>query len=192
MEHDLFYFYKNAIASGLCEEYKLKWKQCKGNKRELMDLALAQQAIPYVVTAIYEGYGLSIGYLKQDFADYINGNYVAIGADGVEGYTSSMWVEYHGDKIASEDVNAYIGCDGYLSIEECKCPTIYVSNLSDIDVMLEGYNTVRFYVFDKSRIEFRFIPETSSVTVFCYDPRAKVEVGENLGEIKIFQKDLRL
>lgn len=192
MENDLFYFYKNAITSGLCEEYKLKWKQCKGNKRELMNLALAQQSIPYFVTAINEGYGLSIGYLKQEFADYINGKYVGIDTDGVKGYTSSMWVDYDEYKTAKEDVNVYINCGGYLSVEECRCPTIYVSNLSDINVLLDGYNTVRFYLFDKSRIEFGFIPETSSVTVFCYDPRAKVEVGDNLGEIKIFHKDLRL
>lgn len=191
-EHNLFYFYKNAIQRDLCGEYKKLWKQCKDDKQKLMNLALMQQSLPYFVSAIAEGFGLSIGYLKKEFADFINGNYVAHDVDGVEGYTSSMWVDYNDDKTVTEDVTAYIQCEGDVTIEESKCPTIYVANNSDINVLLEGFNSARFYVFDKSHIHFDYIPTNANVTVFRYSDDAMVTAVENEGKLKIFKKDLRL
>lgn len=192
LERNLFYFYKNAIQRDLCGEYKAMWKQCKDDKQKLMNLALMQQSISYVVTAISEGFGLSIGYIKKEFSDFINGGYVAHDVDGVKGYTSSMWVGTNLDKYASEDVNLYIDCTGSLNIEESKCPTIYVSNLSDIDILLDGYNSIIIYLFDKSRIHFDYIPANSRVTVFKYSEESMVTSVENEGKLKIFKKDLRL
>lgn len=192
MIRDLFYFYKNALTRGLCGEYKTAWKQCKEDKRKLMDLALLQQSLPYVLTATFQNWGLSVDYLKEEFADYINGNYIGYDVDGVEGYTSSMWVDYHNDTTASEDVNVYIHCSGDITIEESKCPTIYVSNNSDINVLFDGYNSVQFYLFDESHIHFDYIPHNGTAIVFCYDERASVTVSENDGKIKIFQKELKL
>lgn len=157
-----------------------------------MDLALLQQSVPYLLTSTYQNWGLSVDYLKEEFADFINGNYVAHDVDGVEGYTSCMWVDNHNDKIATEDVNVYIQCSGDVTIEESKCPTIYVSNNSDINVLLDGYNSIQFYLFDESHIHFDYIPHNGTAIVFCYDKRASVTVSENDGKIKIFQKELKL
>ena len=111
VEHNLLHFYKNSLLRDLCSEYNKEWKACKEDREKLMQLALQQQSIPYMATSTYEGWGMSVDFLKREFADYINGKHTFNDVDGVDGYTYSMWVDNHDYISLKEDVSHFVQCD---------------------------------------------------------------------------------
>lgn len=192
MEHNLLYFYKNSLLRDLCSEYNKEWKACKEDREKLMQLALQQQSIPYMATSMYEGWGMSVDFLKREFADYINGKHAFNDVDGMDGYTYSMWVDNHDYITLKEDVSHFVQCDSRISVQETKCPTIYISNKSNVHLELDGFNTIRIYLFDESVLTIDYVDVHSNVVVYMYSPKCEVKVLENDGKVKMFTKDLRL
>ena len=43
-----------------------------------------------MATSMYEGWGMSVDFLKREFADYINGKHTFNDVDGVDGYTFTL------------------------------------------------------------------------------------------------------
>lgn len=199
MDKELFDFYKAALSgeqsAPLCAEYKTLWRQCGDDRERLMRLALQQQAQPFVATYAYQNRGVSREYLKQHFGDYING-YTFYDCDGVAGYTYGMFVDwdYENDLVADKDIVSILWTVGAnVVIPKCKCPTLYVSNRSDIHIIGDGFNTLRVYLFDSSRVTFEDLDDESSVVVFKYSDNAQVDTGKYcLGKVKQFNKELRL
>lgn len=189
-------YYKNALLDNLCAEYKGYWAATHGDKEKLLKLSLQQQAIPHVVTYAYQGKGLTKEYLLKEYSYFING-YTVRDADGVEGFTYGLYVDYYYDNalIAKQDVLSLMWCDGTnVIVPKCKCPTLYISNKSNIRVSCDGYNNVRIYLFDESKLILDDIDDQSSVLVYRYDNKATVELSKFcLSEkVRIFNKELRL
>lgn len=192
-------FYKNALLGNvtgkpLCDEYKQEWKKCGDDKDKLMKFALKQQCIPYIFTLSYQGKGLSKEYLNSEFNDYINGRKTICDADGVQGYTYQLNVDLKHDWTTTTDVSAFMYCQGTMvTIQQCKCPTIYVGCASGIHLALDGYNSVRVHLFDESRLVVEDADEESSVIVYRYSNDARVECGKYcFADVREFNKDLRL
>lgn len=199
MDKELLKFQKSALlgeVSGepLCQKYKQAWRACGDDREMLMRLALQQQSQPYVSHACYEHLGVTKDYLLENFGEYINGNRTFEDVDGVSGYTYQMYAAYGDAFAASADVTGMMWCDGAsVSIPKCKCPLFYVSNGSDVHFSLEGYNSVRIYLFDESSVVVDDADETCEVFVYKYSNRAGVEIGRFcLGSVKIFNKQLKL
>ena len=200
MDKAMFTFYKNALLGTnmiepLCDEYKGLWKACEDDKEKLLRLALRQQSAPYVATMCYLGKGLTKEYIKEAFKDYINGHKTN-DADNVEGYTYALYVDY--DEASDLVIDTHVAHIMWTKSEdvvipETKCPTIYVSNKSDLHITGGGYNSIRLYVFDESSITLEDVDETCSVIVYKYSDKAHVELGKFcLGKVNIHDKELRL
>lgn len=185
----------NISAEPLCQSYKQAWRSCGNDKEMLVRLAMKQQSIPHFSTACYKNLGLTKGYIKKNFKDYING-YVIRNADGVDGYTYGLYVDwdYSNDLEISTDVSSFMWCvDTNIVVPKCKCPTIYISNRSNVHLVCDGYNTVNVKLFDDSVLTIEDLDENSNVVVYKYGGDAKVELGKYcLGSVKVFSKELRL
>lgn len=197
---ELLQYKKNSIlgtigGQPLCQEYLSAWRKCGDNKLELVRLVLRQQSIPHFSTACYKGLGLTKEYIKENFKEYING-YTIQDADGVEGYTYGLYVDYSfdNDLIAGKNVCSLMWCDkANVVVRESKCPTLYVSNKSHVSVSGDGYNSIRIYLFDESSVVLEDFDENSSVLIYKYSADANVEIGKYcLGKVKVFNKELKI
>ena len=197
----MFDFYKaalsGAITAPLCADYKNEWRGCGENKDKLVKLVMRQQSLPYFITHCYSGKGLSKEYIQKTFQDYINMNTqkaIIFDADGVKGYTYSIYVAFKGVFKAVTDVLSLMWCSNTLTqIQAAKCPVIYVGCGSTIHITCEGYNSPKIYLFDDSKVIIDDADETCDITIYKYSPNAQVELGKYcLGKVKVFNKDLRL
>jgi hypothetical protein len=161
----------------------------------LIRLSLNQQALPYVATHAYKGMGLTKDYVKTAFKDYINGR-VFNDCDEVDGYTYALYVDwdYENDLDVKTDVASIMWTVGAnIVVPTSKCPTLYISNRSNVHLVGDGYNSINIKLFDKSKITIEDLDENSEVVVYKYSDDAQVELGKYcLGKVKEFRKDLRL
>lgn len=194
MAQDLFNYYKHALSNGLCSEYKGRWRACHDNKEQLVKLVMAQQSLPHFIHYCYNGMGLSKEYIQETFGDYINGNAVINDADGVDGYTYSLYVGFKGVFKAAVDVLSLMWCTNTnVTIETSKCPVIYVGCGSHVHLSLDGYNCPHIYLFDDSKVTIDDADEDSKVVIYKYSDKAQVELGKYcLADVKVFDKQLKL
>lgn len=199
MDKEMFDFKKNALmgsiaGSPLCKEYSDEWRVCGEDKEKLIKLVLRQQSIPFFITACHNGLGLSKDYIKDTFKDYINGRRTIQNCDGVEGYTYGLFVDYNGIVGVTSDVSAFMWCkDVTLIIPNTKCPNVYCGCHTNMHIIGNGYNHVRIYAFDESKVTIDDIDGNSVVTVLKYSKEAKVQHGDFcLGTVHEFNKELRL
>jgi len=195
----MFMFYKYALqgvlTNPLCAEYKNEWRACGEDKEKLVKLALRQQSLPYFITHCQQGKGLSKEYLINEFGDYINGKKLINDADGVAGYTYSLFVGYNGICKPNSDVSAFMWCDcATLDVETAKCPIIYVGCNTELRITCNGYNSVRIYLFDNSRLVIDDADETCSFVIYKYSDESDVDAGRYCltNNVKAFRKELRL
>lgn len=194
MDKEMFNFYKNALTENLCHDYKGLWQAANGDKEKLVRLALQQQSIPYFADFCYRGKGLSKDYILQEFGDYINGKYIAQDCDDVDGYTYELYVDYNGILSISDDVSHIMWSNiSQATVNAHKCPILYISNNSTINLSTDGYNSVRIYLFDTSKVILDDIDEESEVLIYRYSDKCSVELGRFcLGKINQHNKKLRL
>lgn len=194
MEQDLFNYYKNALTNGLCEEYKGRWRACNNDKYKLVQLAVAQQSLPHFISYCNNGLGVSEEYIKKTFGNYINGNKVIQDADGVKGYTYSLYVGYHGIFTCETDVIAMMWTKKtHCTIKSTKSPVIYCGCSSNVFLTLDGLNCPHVYLFDDSKVTLIDADEDSKVVIYKYSDKANVELGKYcLADVKIFNKELKL
>lgn len=194
MSKDFLNFLKDAYSNGLCNEYKDELRRCHEDKLELMRLAMRQQSIPFVATKMFEGV-VKKDYLLNTFGEYLNG-YVLKDCDNVKDYTYTWYVgyDYANDIEVKTDV-VHISCtdSAQVVVESTKCPTLYISNNSKVNLVCEGYNSVRVYLLDNSKLVIDDIDEESTVTIYKYSDKCEVEQGKFcFGKVKEFSKELRL
>lgn len=190
---EMTFFRKNAILADLCKEYNNRWAACHGDKEKLMRLVLMRQSAPFFADYCYNGRGLTKDYCKREFGDYVNGR-VFDNVDGVDGFTSAMYVDPPTGLEIAVDTAQLLWCDNVdVMIPQTKCPTLYVSNHSSVNITLEGFSSISVYLFDESVVNIEDADDTCDILVYKYNSRAQVETGKYfLGRIKIFNKTLRL
>lgn len=173
----MFAFYKNAVSGGLCEEYTKELQARNRRKSSLVELSLRQQSIPYLATKVHEGW-LTREYILREYADYINGRYTFTDCDKVDGYTYGLYVSHNEDLSLSNDVSHFMWCnDLRIEIPETRCPTLYVSNNSDVRIVCDGYNTVIVNLFDESRVTLEDLDKESKAIIRKYSDNCKVYEG---------------
>lgn len=198
MKNEMLEFRKQALLGNisgtpLCETYKKAWRKCGNDKEMLVRLALVQQASPFFSTACYMKLGLTKEYILKEFGDYINGKKVFEDVEGVSGYTYELYVGYSKPVTIRTDVISLMWHSGDIVTPETKCPVLYISNYSDVHLSLDGYNSIRVYIFDESKVTIDDADDNSSVVVFKYSNRAEIEMGKFcFANVKIFPKELKL
>lgn len=195
MDNELFIYERNAIVNGICQEGKSQWQAAGNDKAKLIKLAMAQFAIPHFATFCYNGQGLSKEYILQNFGELINGKSEIKDADGVDGFTYALYIAENRILKPSADVSHLMWCDNTIvQINACRCPILYVSNHSDITLSLDGFNTIKVYLFDESKIMIEDADETCQVTIYKYSDKCKVERGKFClsKRIKEHEKELKL
>lgn len=190
---ELSFYRKNSILANLCKDWNGRWAACHGDKDKLMRLVLARQAAPHFATFCYNGAGLSKEYCLREFGDYVNGR-IFNDVDGVEGFTSCMYVDASESLKIASDTTQLLWCDNVdVTVPATKCPALYISNRSVINLNLEGFNIVSVYLFDESVLNVEDADQTCEVIVYKYSSRAEVNVGKFcFGAVKTFNKQLRL
>lgn len=194
MDKEFLNFLKDAYSSGLCNEYRDEIRRCHDDKLQLVRLAMRQQSCPWMATKMYEGV-ITTDYILNTFGEYING-YVLKDCDNVAGYNYMWFVDWDcaNDIVASADVlhiSHTVGAN--VVVPKVLCPTIYISNNSNVNLVCEGFNTVNIKLFDDSKVTIDDCDENSEIIVYKYGNRAEVEQGKFcLGRVKIFIKTLRL
>lgn len=115
---ELATFKSRALRHGVCASYLDKW-DAACSKKQIADMALSVQGAEYVCQSMAEGWGISPGYIANDFGSYINGRYKAAN----DGYTSRVYCKYNGkitvdatliiiiDSIADIDVPPNAMCE---------------------------------------------------------------------------------
>lgn len=198
MKDEMFMFRRNASLNNLGEDWKNMWRESMGDKEKLVKLSLMQQSIPFFATYCHEGMGLSKAYIINTFKDYING-YTIKDADDVKGYTYGLYVSPQtesddGEINVDKDVSHFMFTkDVTLIVSRTKCPTIYVSNGSNVRLICDGYNSVRIYLFDDSRVEVEDAGGECSVTAYLYSEESDVTLGAYaFVDVKKFRKKLKL
>lgn len=186
-------YYKNSLLSNLCKEYKGMWQKLNKDKEGLVKMSLCQQAIPHVVTFAYEGKGLTKEFLLAEFADQING-VTHHDCDEVKGYDYSLYVGYTDEISGSVDVCSMMWCDiPQYVVKARKCPILYISNKSKVNLVCEGYSYVRVYLFDESELTVEDTDENTDIIVYKYSEKCSVNEGQFcLGRVNEFEKQLRL
>lgn len=195
MNGELFKYYKSALVNGLCSDWKGYWQAAGDDKLKLITLAMSQQAIPHVVTYAYNGIGITKEYIETEFKDYINEKTKILDADGVDGYTYALYIAQNRILRPSVDVSSLMWCkDITLELKTAQCGFIYVSNNSDIRLVMDGFNSPRIYLFDESTITIEDADETCSATIYKYSDKCKVNYGKYCLSKRIneHQKELRL
>lgn len=195
MNGELFKYYKAALVNGLCSDWKGYWQAAGDDKLKLITLAMSQQAIPHVATYAYNGIGITKEYIETEFKDYINEKTKILDADGVDGYTYALYIAQNRILRPSVDVSSLMWCkDITLELKTAQCGFIYVSNNSDIRLVMDGFNSPRIYLFDESTITIEDADETCSATIYKYSDKCKVNYGKYClsKRIKQFNKELRL
>lgn len=188
-------YYKNAILANLCNEYKSDWRDAMQSKEALFNLAMVQQSIPHLMTFAYNGIGLTKEYLKNEFSDYINGKYTAINADGVDGnYKTSLYVGENAIFRPSDDVSAFMWATiPNVIFKTSKAAKIYVGCESNINIIMQGYNSITIMLFDESKVTIDECDTTCDVNVYKYSNMAKVETHKYcLANVKIHEKTLKI
>lgn len=195
MKDELFTYRRNALLNNLCKEWDEKWALCKGDKESLMRLAMNQQSLPHVITYCNNGKGVSKEYILQEFGHLINGRGLIRDADEVDGYTYQMYVAFSDICSLPDDVSAFLWCNcPSVEIRATACPILYIGCHSDIHVTLNGYNSIRIYLFDDSSVTIADADNTCNVTIYKYSDKASVEKGKYClcTNVKTFEKELRL
>lgn len=200
MKDELFNFYKNALSGSLseplCAEYKNEWRTANNDKEKLVALSLRQQSIPMFATYCYNKLGLTKKYILSEFGNYVNG-YIVHNADGVEGYTYALYVDwdYDTDLVINQNVVHIMWTVGAnIFVPQTKCPIIYLSNKSKVHLICEGFNSVKIYMFDKSEITIEDCDKDCDITVLKYSDKCKVLRGKYCLSDKIYEhnKELKL
>jgi hypothetical protein len=158
-----------------------------------MRLVLSQQSAPHFASFCYQGKGLTKEYCKKEFGDYINGR-VFNDCDGVKGYSYGMFIDALDVEKMALDVAQFLWCDDInISIPQTKCPRLYISNKSNLNISLDGYNSIAIYLFDESKVKIDDADSESTVIVYKYAKDANVEIGKYcLGKVKVFNKELKI
>lgn len=190
-------YYKNSLLDGLCADYKGRWQRAHEDEEQLVRLVLNQQAIPHFLTYCHEGKGLSMDYILEDFSDFINGNYTALNADGVDGdYKSQLYIGHTENiYVESTDVLVLGWCNvPSLEIKPTKSVKVYVGCSSNVYIDCGGYNNVIVMLFDDSVVHLEDVDEDSHVTIYRYSEEAFVERGKYCisENVKVFDKELKL
>lgn len=195
MNGEIFKYYKAALVNGLCSDWKGYWQAAGDDKLKLITLAMSQQAIPHVATYAYNGIGITKEYIETEFNDYINEKTRILDADGVDGYTYALYIAQNRILKPHSDVSHLMWCkDITLELKTAQCGFIYVSNNSDIRLVMDGFNSPRIYLFDSSTITIEDADETCSATIYKYSDKCKVNYGKYClsKRMKEFNKELRL
>jgi len=197
--NEMFLFNKYALqgvlTNPLCAEYKNEWRACGNDKEKLIKLALRQQSLPYFITHCNQGKGLSKEYIMREFGDFINGKAQILDADGVKGYSYSLFVGFNGICKPDNDVSAFMWCNcPKITVSTAKCPILYVACNTELHLVCDGYNSVRVYLFDNSKLVIDDADETCSITIYEYSDKCDVDAGKYCltENIKAFRKELRL
>lgn len=191
---EMFNFRRNANIANLCKEWDGMWAACHNDKEKLMRLVLMQQSAPYFADFCYRGKGLSKEYCLSEFSDYINGR-VFNDCDNVEGFTYGMFIDPSESIYLLFDVSQFLWCNNtQVTIPNTRCPIFYISNNSDIKLVLNGFNSPKIYLFDESTLTIEDADETCSATIYKYSDKCNVKYGKFCisKRIKEHQKELKL
>lgn len=119
----------------LCREYQSKVSHAGSNK-QLIDLAMDANGMPYLCEMSSKGHKLSYSLIKARFAPFINGNYISTHTNKYgHPYTSAVYCDFSG-KISGLKVTlvSLLGCNCRIDVCPYCVMRIYADNETDVSV----------------------------------------------------------
>ena len=148
----------------VCYNYMRAISSCK-NRQQFFELCLDVNGMDFLCDMSKSG-DLPYDSIKQEYARYINGQYVRKGEDG-HGYTSEMWIDEKDREIeVSTTAIMFMRCKNVIvKVPEMSICAIYVDSESKIDIDC---------------------PSTSRAYVYCFgDGKAYAMTGKNVDFISM-------
>jgi len=201
-ERNLNYFFKNCIERKLCKEYVLLWRNCK-TKKDFVDLSLRMSSIPFIADSIYNGWGLSVEFIKDYFADFINGKYIGYDVDCIKKvdkenklkkyFNTLIYCNYKDKIIFNENIIHVINsdCDLHISFNN-EIKIVFISNKSNVKLHLTECATTTIYLFDESKVTVVEDTEHTLTSFYKYSDRCSIVQIETKGKYLFYNKDLKI
>jgi len=194
MEKDeTFDFYKGALTRNLSSFFRKEWTSAMGDKDALFDISLSKEAMPYMATAIYEGWGPTMAQVESGFPEQVNGGRVLESdlGNGLPTIRAAAYFEktFHGEELEFSRT-AFYGCGGEVSVKPYGCNDLHVSNGSSMKLYMGESSVVWIYVYDESSIDIATIPESSKAFVIRYSDRCTVRRDGNGGILRERRRDV--
>lgn len=175
MDDKIFTFYKEALKRGLSGKYKRQWKSALSDKEKLISLSLTKKGILFLIKAVNEGWSPEIDYLKKEFENYINGNYISLIHEGIGKYAGELFM-LDDDPVITicTDVSNIIHCDKDVYIISNN-HTSYISNDSVTKMIIKcACNEIRINMFDRSKLILEEVPDKTKVFICKYSDKCTV------------------
>lgn len=149
---------RKALAMGLCGGYKGLWDKAT-NRKELADMALDINGADFLCASVSKGWGLSKGFLLNNFNGLINGNYVANCGNG-NGYTSEIYIGHKGNITARTTILIVLYSDVTIHVPINHVCRIFAAGNTNIFVECNGVcefvdyldNNMRYLVSDNGHM----------------------------------------
>ena len=185
-------FKDNAIERNLCSDYIDALRECKSDKLKLFELSLIPQSIPYIATSIYEGWGMDIEYIKNEYKDLLNGKYIVSKLDEITDVSASFHLCNSEEISIFEDISHICSCTTEVVIPNRKHVKLYVSNKSDIRLVLGEFSSVAIYLFDESKIKLIYAPNTAKLRCYRYSDKSELNNSVEGFNTLVFNKILKI
>ncbi len=128
---------RKALAMGLCGDYKGRLDKSTTTK-DVMDIALDINGVDFLCSSIASGWGLSEDFIRRNFAEYINGNYVATVGKS-EPYTSEMYVGHTGEIVARTTLLVVLYSDAVIHVPINHACKIFSAGNTRVDIECDGF-----------------------------------------------------
>lgn len=139
---DLLELKKKAKALGLCKEYTDKWDKCE-NKEGLIKTVLDSNGVEFLCDGVQFRWGLTPKFILENFAEYINGNYLC---QNPKGYSVELFCKHIGEIRARSTILVLINCnaeiyipkDAFVKIYFCASTSARIHNKGKVRIISYG------------------------------------------------------
>lgn len=145
MNETLENFKSESINRGLCKSFTDRWQKMQ-TQDDFITFSLDPKSISYIALSTYEGWGLTTSYILEHFSNYINGR-------EVPNSDSSLFCMATGGYPILKLENNIMQSNISLDIPKTKCPILHINNGSDVTVNAQGFNTIKIYMYDTSKVK---------------------------------------
>jgi len=124
--NELLELKKKAKALGLCKDYTDRWNKCE-SKEDLIHTVLDSNGVEFLCDGVEFKWGLTHDFIAENFADFINGNYLC---ENPKGYSTELYCKFTGEIQARSTILVLINVNGEIYIPANAFVKIYMCHSS--------------------------------------------------------------
>lgn len=147
MSNELLNLKRRSLAMGLCGQYKQLWDEAS-DRNTLAMIATDPNGAEFLCDAFAFGWGMTVGYMKENFADFLSPEYTIPHG----GYSSRLYIDEIISCRTDTTVSIFLGCTGAIRIPEWMVCKIYIADNSGKSIIVENLGEAEIYLYGNARI----------------------------------------